>query len=273
MQVEQAKAHWNSQAKDYKENFEAFTLTPSITLANMLEVQKSQDILEVACATGNFSLHFLRNLTNTKTFTSVDISESMIEEANARKAATEGVNQGIKHEFVVADGEDLNFIKDESIDTYISNFCVHLVPDERKFLQEARRVLKKGGKIGLIVPCRENGFVGSLVDQFEAAGWKFPFSKNFWGFGKREIMIKLLEDNGFEVRYCWEDHMKLPYYEESDIDKQMNVGPFGAIFNSFDEDTKKVIRENILKELSERKKEFNPFQIRTVSIVAQKPLN
>lgn len=272
LQQDEAKAHWNSKASTYKDSYETLTLAPAITLANMLEIQKSQDIIEVACATGIFTLHLLRNLTNTKTFTSVDISDQMIELAKARKAATEGINHDIKHEFFVGDAENMSFIQDEAVDVYVSSMCIHMVPDESKFLQEAKRILKKGGRIGLTVPSKENGLMGLFLKNFEDNGWKSPFPKDYNALGYRDVMIKLLQDNGFEVRFCWEDHMKLPYYEDSDIDNQLTNGPLGGIFGGFDQDNQKKIRDNVMKEFHEIKKQFIPFQMKTVAIVAQKPL-
>ena len=155
-------AFWSARAQYYKDYNEINTFPPTLTLANMLEIHKAQDIIEIACASGIFSCHFLRNLPNAKTFTSMDVSEKMIELAKARKATTEGINKEIQHEFVVGDAQDLSFIKDESVDLCISNLGIHMFGDPDKFLQEAKRILKKGGKIGLSVPTRYDGFMELL---------------------------------------------------------------------------------------------------------------
>jgi len=265
-------AFWSARAQYYKDYNEINTFPPTVTLANMLEIQKSEDIIEIACATGVFSVHYLRNLTNVKTFISSDVSEKMIELAKARKEATEGINKDIKHEFVVADAQDLSSIKDESMDTYISNMCIHMVSDPNKFLQEAKRVLKKGGKIGLTVPTRFDGLMAFMFGHFEKAGFKLELPRDPFRFGYREKMIELLQENGFEVRYCWDDHFKLPYYDDADIDFQLNHGEGKGPFMTFDEEKKKEVRENILKGFNEMKKNFTPLQMKLVSIVAQKPL-
>ena len=265
------KALWNAQAQTYKDTVETTTFTPALTLANMLEIGKAQDIIEVACATGILSIHFLRNLTNAKTLVSTDISESMIELANARKAATEGINKDIKHEFVVADAQDMSFMKDESVDTYISNLCIHLVPDENKFLQEAKRILKKGGKIGLTVPNRDTGLPRLVFSHLEKYGWKQNFPKDVYALGERDVMIKLLQDNGFEVRFCWDDHVKQPYYEDSDVEKFFSSGHMSKVMAGFDEETQKKIKDGIMKDFHELRKQFIPFQLKMVSIVAHKP--
>ncbi len=265
------KTMWNAQAQTYKDTVETTTFTPALTLANMLEINKAQDIIEVACATGILSLHFLRNLTNAKTFISTDISETMIELANARKTAAEGLNKDIKHEFLVADAQDMSFMKDESVDTYISNLCVHLVEDEKKLLQEAKRILKKGGKIGLTVPNKETGLPRLAFSHLEKYGWKMNLPKDVYALGSREAMIKLLQDNGFEVRFCWEDHVKQPYYDDSSIENFFSSGHMSKVMAGYDEETQKKIKEGILNDFHEMKRQFTPLQLKMVSIVAQKP--
>jgi len=264
-------AFWSAKAQFYKDNNEIKTFPPALTLANMLEIHKSQDIIEVACGSGIFTVHCLQNLTNAKTFVSVDVSEKMIELSKSRKAETQGINQNIKHEFLVGDAQDLSFAKDESVDTYISNLCIHFAADPNKFLQEAKRVLKKGGKIGLSVPTRYDGFMALLSKHFLQAGWVPKFPMDPFALGYKEKMIKLLQDNGFEVRYCWDEHFKIPY-EDADIDYQLYQGDGKVGFMSFDEEKRKEVRENIFNELNEMKKNFVPLQMKLVSIVAQKPL-
>ncbi len=266
------KAQWNAQAESYRDNVEITTLVPAITLSNLLEIHKAQDIIEVACATGILTLHFLRNLPNAKSLISTDFSENMIELAKARKSATEGINKDIKHEFVVADAQDMSFMKDESVDTYISSMCIHMVPDEKKFLEEAKRILRKGGKIGLTVPTRETGLLKLFWDHFAKYGWKQNLPKDMYALGEREVMIKLLQNNGFEVRFCWDDHIKASFYEDSEIDRMLTTGPWGKVFGTFDEETKKKIRDEVLVEFHKLREKFIPFEMKTVSIVAHKPL-
>jgi len=74
----------------------------------------------------------------------VDMTEEMIEKAkeNAKK-------QGIKNvEFLLGEIENLP-LKDNSVDTIITNCVINLTPDKAKTFSEAYRVLKKGGSIYL----------------------------------------------------------------------------------------------------------------------------
>ena len=74
----------------------------------------------------------------------VDMTEEMIEKAkeNAEK-------QGIKNvEFLLGEIENLP-LKDNSVDTIITNCVINLTPDKAKTFSEACRVLKPGGRIYL----------------------------------------------------------------------------------------------------------------------------
>jgi ubiquinone/menaquinone biosynthesis C-methylase UbiE len=74
----------------------------------------------------------------------VDMTEEMIEKAraNAEKYNYKNV------EFRLGEIEKLP-INDGSVDIVISNCVINLVPSKEKAFQEARRVLKKGGRIYL----------------------------------------------------------------------------------------------------------------------------
>lgn len=74
----------------------------------------------------------------------VDMTEEMVAKAkeNAKK-------QGIKNvEFLLGEIENLP-LKDNSVDTIITNCVINLTPDKAKTFGEAYRVLKPGGKIYL----------------------------------------------------------------------------------------------------------------------------
>ncbi|MFA6189922.1 MAG: arsenite methyltransferase [Candidatus Staskawiczbacteria bacterium] len=74
----------------------------------------------------------------------VDMTEEMVEKAkdNAKKQNIENV------EFLMGEIENLP-LKDNSVDTIITNCVINLTPDKAKTFSEAYRVLKQGGSIYL----------------------------------------------------------------------------------------------------------------------------
>lgn len=261
---------WNARALHYKDFNEINTLPPALTLANMLEIYGVDDVLEVACASGLFTIFHLCNLENVKNFISVDVSEVMIELAEERKANTFEISKRIRHEFKVGDAQDLSFIQDESMDIYVSNMCIHMISDQVKFLKEAKRVLRMGGKIGLSVPCREDGMMNLFGKNLKGISHMPPLPNDPWSLGSKDKLTRLLQENGFQVRFCWEDHFKLPYYNDDYIDFQINHGEAKAFCASLTPEQKMRFRENVIRDFYEMKQSFVPLQMKLISIVAVK---
>lgn len=168
------------------------------------------------------------------------------------------------------DAQDLYFIDNESMDVYVSNMCIHMVSDQIKFLKEAKRVLRKGGKIGLTVPCKEDGMMNLFISNMKKNDVLPPLPNNPWSLGSKNNMIKLLQENGFEVRYCWDDHFKLPYFNDDSIDFQINHGELKPFCEALALEKKNNLRNDIIQDFHEMKKNFIPLQMKLVSIVVVK---
>lgn len=108
-----------------------------------LEPAPGEQILDVGCGTGNFSLELARLGVRV---TGIDISEAMLAVAR-RKAEAEGL--GV--EFIKADAMRLLFAAD-SFDKVVSVTALEFAPDLREALKECYRVLRPGGRlvVGLI---------------------------------------------------------------------------------------------------------------------------
>lgn len=263
-------AFWDARAQYYKDFNEKNTLPPALTLANMLNIYDAEDIVEVACSSGLFTLFCLCNLEKAKNFISVDVSGAMIKLAEERKHNQTGINMEIAHKFVIGSATDLSFIKDESQDVYVSNMCIHMIMDKIRFLEEAKRVLKKGGKIGLTVPSEKDGLMDLFLTNLERIGCKPNFKENPWSTGYKDVMVKLLQNNGFRVIYCWQDHFKLPYHDDEDIDFQLSQGDAKNFFASLTPEKKAEYRKNIISDFASMKENFTPLQMKLISIVAVK---
>jgi ArsR family transcriptional regulator len=124
----------------------------------------------------------------------VDMTEEMIEKAkeNAEK-------QGIKNaEFLLGEIENLP-IKDNFVDTIITNCVINLTPDKSKTFSEAYRVLKMGGKIYLsdIVLLKE-------LTQ-EQRNNKELISGCVAGALLRDDYLNKIKGAGFEVKVLYEN--------------------------------------------------------------------
>lgn len=95
------------------------------------------DVLELAVGTGrNLALYG----TGTRV-TGIELSEAMLERARARAAEL-----GLEAKLVQGDAQALPF-PDASFDTVVCTFSLCTIPDDRRALAEARRVLRPGGRL------------------------------------------------------------------------------------------------------------------------------
>ena len=101
-----------------------------------------QQILDVACGTGDSTIAIAQAANPGSRVTGVDISQGMMDLV-MRKAAKAGVHERIRLQ--VADGEALPFA-DDSFHRVSCAFGIRNFEQREKGLEEFRRVLKPGGK-------------------------------------------------------------------------------------------------------------------------------
>lgn len=94
-------------------------------------------VLEIGCGTGTDLLQFARGGARV---TGLDLTPRSIEIARSRFAV-----YGCAGEFAIGDAENLAF-PDESFDLVYSFGVLHHSPDTKRAINEARRVLKRGGR-------------------------------------------------------------------------------------------------------------------------------
>jgi arsenite methyltransferase len=124
----------------------------------------------------------------------VDMTEGMVEKAAglAKKYGYQNV------EFRLGDIEALP-VEDSSVDVIISNCVVNLAPDKSKVFKEARRVLRKGGRIVL----SDIVLLGKLTDAQRAD--KKLLAGCVAGALQKDDYIAKIESAGFKVRILGED--------------------------------------------------------------------
>lgn len=124
----------------------------------------------------------------------VDMTEEMINKAkeNAKKQGVSNV------EFLLGEIENLP-LKDNSVDTILTNCVINLTPDKIKTFKEAYRVLKPGGKIYLsdIVLLEE------LTE--EQRNNKSLITGCVAGALLKEDYLNKIKSAGFEVRILYEN--------------------------------------------------------------------
>jgi ubiquinone/menaquinone biosynthesis C-methylase UbiE len=112
------------------------------TLAKMVGAAKTQSAADLATGPGTLALRFAHHV---KWIAAVDLTPAML--LRAREAAkTEGLsNVG----FLRADAQQLP-IADGALDLCVTSYSLHHVPDQARMVREMARVVKPGGRVGII---------------------------------------------------------------------------------------------------------------------------
>lgn len=209
MKEELARKIMKDSAAGYEKIAEQFSRTRSSFWKELdfikKEISEGDNVLDLGCGNGRL-YEFLKD--KKIDYTGVDSSEGLL------KLAREKYGETAK--FVKGDALNLPFA-DESFDKIVSIAVLHHIPSKesrKKFLSEARRVLKKDGLLIISVwnmrqrkyaPLLiKNAFLKliglSALDFGDAyLGWNKEKNVRFLhAFGKREFK-KLLEESGFSV--------------------------------------------------------------------------
>ena len=171
-----------------------------------------QQILDVACGTGDSTISIAKAGNPGSRVTGVDISEGMMALV-MQKAAREGVHDRIR--LKVADGEDLPF-GEGSFHRVTCAFGIRNFEHKEQGLREFYRVLKPGGKAVILELSDPTGrtarrlydvyfmhvlpWVGGLISGDKAAYRYLPASVH--AFPSPEVFMEMLRDAGFtQVRH------------------------------------------------------------------------
>jgi len=128
----------------------------------ILDVKQNESVLEIGCGTG----HALTAFTDRKggKVIAMDISEGMIKVARRR---IQNKMRERSVEFCQADGLFIPF-PDEYFDTLFLSFTLELfdTPEIPRVLRECNRVLKTGGRIGVVSLAKQNTFAVRVYEWF-----------------------------------------------------------------------------------------------------------
>jgi len=130
-------------------------------LCESVDVSAGQKVLDVAAGNGNAALAAARRGAEV---TATDYVEHLLDRAKLRAEA-----DGVKITTQVADAEDLPF-EDASFDIVLSTVGVMFTPNPERAATELLRVVRPGGKIGLVSWTPE-GFIGQM---FKIVGAHVP---------------------------------------------------------------------------------------------------
>ena len=108
-------------------------------LINMINPSKNQNLIDVACGTGDIGKLFLDSTDNNNNITCVDPNKGMIKKGKEKLSKFKNLN------WIISSAEKLP-VKDNSYDFYTISFGLRNTKNLNKTISEAYRVLKPGGR-------------------------------------------------------------------------------------------------------------------------------
>ena len=173
-------------------------------LINMMNPSKNQNLIDVACGTGDIGKLFLDNTNINNNITCVDPNKGMITKAKSKLINYKNIS------WIISKAEMLP-LKENSFDFYTISFGLRNTTDLNKVLAEAYRVLKPGGRF----LCLEFSKIQNenfeyiykkysklipLVGKY-IVGKKEPYDyliKSIEEFLNQDELLELMKNNNFE---------------------------------------------------------------------------
>jgi ubiquinone/menaquinone biosynthesis C-methylase UbiE len=121
--------------------------THGTALLDLLELRAGQRVLDVGCGTGRLAIEALGRVGEAGRVVGVDPAASRIAIASRRRDA--------RLALYIARAEDLSRFAPEEFDVVYLNSVLNWLRDKRRALEEAYRVLRPGGRLGIATTVRE----------------------------------------------------------------------------------------------------------------------
>jgi len=167
------------------------------TLAERLILKPGDAVLDLCCGTGLDFPFLLKKIKIQGTLLGVDLSSEMLQQAK-KKIGSEVVN------LVRSDASHLP-LRDKTFDAILVSFCLKITPTYEKTIEEAARVLKPAGRIGILANNKPSGplwLPGIILTKVLSAMVKIDFEINLKEhLSKKFIIIEDRKMHGGLVRF------------------------------------------------------------------------
>ncbi|CAD8139292.1 unnamed protein product [Paramecium octaurelia] len=282
---------WDAYSKSYL-NIQKNPASFQLSLMNMLRFEEAEDILDAGCAGGQLHQYILQQRKKNCKLTGCDYSIEMVKLATARmlKFLNNPLQGGISeispqdvenvdlnsplleqnnYKIFQGDVQSLPQLNNNQFDIYISNMVLHLVENKDQAIQEAFRILKPGGKIGIVIPVVSgNLMMHTLTKCFIESGLikEMPFKPT--DFENREGMINFISKHGFKDIVCWNQTIPFDLF---DIDDNYIFPQFREILDKAPKEQVDQFYALFKQEVQNRLALNLPFTVESMSLIAKKP--
>ena len=173
-------------------------------LINMMSPSRNQNLIDVACGTGDIGKLFLDNTDNINNITCVDPNKGMIKKGKAKLINYKNIN------WIISKAEKLP-LKENSFNFYTISFGLRNTTNLNEVLSEAYRELKPGGRfLCLELSKIQNENFEYIYKQYSKliplvgkyiVGKKEPYEylvRSIEEFVNQEELLELIKNNNFK---------------------------------------------------------------------------
>ena len=174
------------------------------SLLNMMNPSSNQNLVDVACGTGDIAKLFLNYVNKSSQITCVDPNEGMVKKGKEKLNTFKNLN------WIISTAEKLPLVNN-SFDFYTISFGLRNTKNLTKALSEAYRVLKPGGRYMCLEFSKiQNSGLGFIYKNYSklipsigklVAGEKEPYEylvNSIENFINQDELIDLMEKNDFK---------------------------------------------------------------------------
>ena len=180
------KEFFSKNAESYSKSVSHKSGEDLALLITHLDLDRSQIALDLASGTGFTAMALAKEVSSVVAY---DGTSEMLEQA--KKLASERDIRNI--EYVIGDVSGLPF-ESESFDIVTCRRAAHHFTDKAKFLSEAYRVLKQGGKLGLVDMASPEADRNDVFNSLERIR-----DNSHVGAEKVSVWTQLVKKSGFEI--------------------------------------------------------------------------
>ena len=246
---------WDDMASGWEDRREwilEITGTINEWIAQQVDPQPGQTILDIASGTGDLGFLAARRVGDDGKVLSTDFAPEMVEAARRN-----GEQQGLGNvDYRVLDAETMD-LDDDSVDGVVCRWGYMLMADPAAALSETRRVLKDGGTLAFAVwqtPDRNMwaAIPGMTLVQRGHMPPPEPGAPGIFALGDRDQLEGLVKGAGFADPQIEELTFDWRYSGDDYWDTMMRLaGPIAAVLKTLDDDEVQAVRGAIDDQLAQ----------------------
>ncbi|MBV8034397.1 methyltransferase domain-containing protein [Roseateles sp.] len=242
LQLRLQRYGWDRAAARYDASWQRSLSSAHRLLVDRLQLRPGERVLDIACGTGGLACELAAAVGTAGQVVGVDLSQAMVDEANARAAAA-----GLRNTcFERIDAQSLT-LPDAAFDIVTCCFGLMYLPDPERALVQMRRVLRPGGRLGLAVWGERRNCAWAPVFSIIDAEVQSEVCPLFFRFGVKGAMANACRDAGLHVRWQQTLAHSLTYHDaDAACDAMFIAGPAALAWSRFDDDSRARVRANYL---------------------------